>query len=187
MKIKVVNRQAFSMSANTGTAAPRDELRNAMELCADALRFTAEKETLPFRGKALSKGVNFEISKSWHSTEAFLSLGPVGARIVKNLEEAMERIDQSELPDGPKKVAIELVKLYALLKADQQEYHRSQSFVVNICKSSIFGEVISFQIKNNRLYAALDCMGHLYRFFHAMEEVRKKREEEQKRKAATAQ
>eukprot|EP00796_Vickermania_ingenoplastis_P004906 gene4906-3518_t len=179
---------AKDVASPQSAAEIEEALHRSLEKCGDGVLYTlGTEEKLPFFGKVLSKGNNLQISKSWHSSEAFLSLSTLGPRILKRMANSEERILTSDLPDGAKKTAVEMIKIYALLKKMEERYYTHQLYVVTVSTSEDFGEVISFQIKKNKFYVYTDCIGAVYRFFNRFEEVKRKSKQEHERLASESQ
>lgn len=153
-----------------------DELKECLERCNDGLVCIFATETIPFSGGILSKGKNFHVHNDWHCHEAFLSLATLGPRIVKRMSEMTERIIHSELPDAAKKIGVEMIKMYAIMKKLDILHYLYKSYVVDIGNHNQFGEVISFQRKKVRLFAKLDCVGALWRKYDELKRKQKERE-----------
>lgn len=153
-----------------------DELKECLERCNDGLVCIFATETIPFSGGVLSKGKNFHVHNDWHCHEAFLSLATLGPRIVKRMAEMEDRIITSELPDPAKKIAVEMIKIYAIMKKLDMLHYMHKSFVVDVGNHDQFGEVISFQRKKYRLFAKLDCVGALWRKYDQLKKRQLERE-----------
>lgn len=138
-----------------------EELKEALERCSDGVMFTMGVEKLPFSGKVMSKGTNFQIVKTWFSVEVHFGFGQAPEKLLKNVPRSETRINESELPEGPKKVALELFRVFNLMTLLKKEIVSHKMYFVTLAENAYFGKVISFERKTMKLLTYCDCINHL--------------------------
>lgn len=126
--------------------------------------------------KVLCAANNLNVTSSWHAEEAFLALGKLGPKFAGNQEVIEARINKSsELSDTAKLLAVQLIKIYAYLKALDVVHFVNGNYVLGTSFHDTFGEVISFQRKKWKIYVYLDIGSY---FFRKLDAARRRNYEE---------